>query len=511
MSKRAILYARVSTDDQADKGYSLPTQADACQKLAARLALEVSPALTFSDDCSGATLDRPALTQLRHVAHAGDTLIVYAFDRLSRDPIDLLVISRELEQAQLKITSVTEGDLPDGEMGGLLRYIKGREGEKEREKIMERSIRGRRAKAASGKWVGTSYPPYGYRRVGERQHCRLEIDEAEAAVIRDIFQRFIDGQPIMAIAREFDAARVPPPSRSRAGTHWYETTLKRIIRNQVYLGTLQQYGQTQHNPSLAIVHPGTWEAARARLALNRRQAPAGRQRDYLLTGFIECACGHRMHGCHIKPDQPKSYLYYICSIVSHRDPGCHESVLPLAKADAITWDWIMGILCDDERREKGLREYADQRAHEVQPIQSEAASIGELLAKVERKVSRYAAALGDEDDEIKTEALNQQLSLAAQELARLRERQAKLAGLIEQHEVSQGKIDEIRRMTAAIRRRLPGDPSTAQKRDLLDVLNVSVKLRRDEAGRRWLDLSCGIPDWAETVPADNHSSAIPTG
>ena len=506
MSKRAILYARVSTEEQADKGYSLPTQAEACRKEAARLGLEISPALTFSDDCSGATLDRPALTRLRQAVKAGDTLIVYAFDRLSRDPIDLLVISRELEQTELKITFVTEGDLPDGEMGGLLRYIKGREGEKERQKIMERSIRGRRAKAASGKWVGTSHPPYGYRRVGERQNCRLEVDEAEAATVREIFRRFIDGEPIMAIARDFDATHVPPPNRSKTGQHWYETSMKRILRSKVYLGTIEHYGQTMRDFKLAIVSLSTWEAARARLALNRRQAPVSRRREYLLTGFIECPCGHRMHGCHVHPNRSKSYLYYICSIVSHRDPGCHESVLPLAKVDAITWKWILDILCDDERREKGLREYAAGRAREVQPIQSEADSIGELLAKAERKVSRYAAALGDEDDEIAAAALQQQMGLAAQELARLRERAAKLAGLIEQHEVSQGKIDEIRRMTAAIRRRLPGDPSIAQKRDLLDVLSVSVKLRRDEQGRRWLDLSCGIPDWAETFPADIHSS-----
>ena len=95
--------------------------------------------------------------------------------------------------------------------------------------------------------------------------------------------------------------------------------------------------------------------------------------------------------------------------------------------------------------------------------------------------------------------------MAAQALARLRERQAKLAGLIEQHEISQGKIDEIRRMTSAIRRRLPGNPTYVQKRDLLDVLGIQVKLRRADTGRRWLDLTCGIPDWG--VQADTHSSA----
>ncbi|MCC6187646.1 MAG: recombinase zinc beta ribbon domain-containing protein [Anaerolineales bacterium] len=145
---------------------------------------------------------------------------------------------------------------------------------------------------------------------------------------------------------------------------WYFTTVKRILKSRVYVGFLHGWGATIRDKRLAIVHLGTWEAAQARLANNRREHSNGRKREYLLTGFIECACGHRMHGCHIKPKGTKTYLYYQCSAVSHRESDCRESVLPLTKVDGIVWGWIMEILCDDKRREEGLREYAGRRARD---------------------------------------------------------------------------------------------------------------------------------------------------
>jgi site-specific DNA recombinase len=63
--KIAAIYARVSTTDQADKGYSLETQIDACQRLAGREGYTVPESHIFVDDYTGTTLKRPALTKLR--------------------------------------------------------------------------------------------------------------------------------------------------------------------------------------------------------------------------------------------------------------------------------------------------------------------------------------------------------------------------------------------------------------------------------------------------------------
>ncbi|MCC6187647.1 MAG: recombinase family protein [Anaerolineales bacterium] len=215
MNKRALLYARVSTDEQATKGYSLPTQLDACRSEAARRNLIVSTQLTFTDDYSGATLDRPGLACLRAVVTTGDHIIVYDPDRLSRDDVDFLVICREFDRAGAELVFVNGGEVPNTPEGDIIRYLMGWKGKRERATIRERTMRGKRAKAAAGKWVGSSHPPYGYRRVGERRNVQLEIYEAEAAQVRDIFRRFVGGESILGMAASLTAAGVPPPNRSK--------------------------------------------------------------------------------------------------------------------------------------------------------------------------------------------------------------------------------------------------------------------------------------------------------
>ena len=63
--KLATIYARVSTADQADKGYSLPTQLEACQAMAQQEGYAVPDTHVFVDDYTGTSLNRPQFTQLR--------------------------------------------------------------------------------------------------------------------------------------------------------------------------------------------------------------------------------------------------------------------------------------------------------------------------------------------------------------------------------------------------------------------------------------------------------------
>ena len=63
--KLAAIYARVSTTEQADKGYSLPTQLEACQAMAQQEGYAVPDTHVFVDDYTGTSLNRPQFTQLR--------------------------------------------------------------------------------------------------------------------------------------------------------------------------------------------------------------------------------------------------------------------------------------------------------------------------------------------------------------------------------------------------------------------------------------------------------------
>ena len=97
------IYARVSTEQQAEKGYSISTQIEACQKKAMELGADTIK--VYKDDgYSGAYLERPALDSLRDALAAGlhDTVIVYDTDRLARDTMVLLLNMAGCSKALMK-------------------------------------------------------------------------------------------------------------------------------------------------------------------------------------------------------------------------------------------------------------------------------------------------------------------------------------------------------------------------------------------------------------------------
>src|SRR5205809_6015313 len=82
----AAIYARVSTTDQADKGYSLPTQLEACQAMARQEGYAVPETHIFVDDYTVTSLNCPQFTQLRDLVRQRlvRSVFVYDLDRLSR-------------------------------------------------------------------------------------------------------------------------------------------------------------------------------------------------------------------------------------------------------------------------------------------------------------------------------------------------------------------------------------------------------------------------------------------
>jgi site-specific DNA recombinase len=182
--KRAVIYCRVSTDEQA-KGYSLSTQLEACLKYAEANGFEVIG--TFKDDYSGATPiearpeGRVAYDMLsRGVA---DVLIVYRIDRLVRPPEDgdewdMPILIRSLAKAGREIHTLDLGRIETSFAGLLIAMLDGNNAGEEGRKIAERTTRGRTAKAHDQQVVGNGIFPYGYRKTGQGCTAGIEINAA---------------------------------------------------------------------------------------------------------------------------------------------------------------------------------------------------------------------------------------------------------------------------------------------------------------------------------------------
>src|SRR5215212_5060966 len=155
---RVHVYTRVSSQAQEDNT-SLGTQEAACRAWAAERSLAI--ASVAHDVWSGGDRHRPALDDLLDRLVPGDVLLSYDLDRLSRvGQVDTAVIIDRIESAGASVAFVTL-DFEQSETGALLRNVRAFAAALEREKITERTQRGKRARVASGKPLAGSKPPYG--------------------------------------------------------------------------------------------------------------------------------------------------------------------------------------------------------------------------------------------------------------------------------------------------------------------------------------------------------------
>ena len=183
--KRAILYARVSTDEQARSGYSLAQQIEALRACTDREGYEILEEVQDPAQ-SGATLARPGMDRVRDLVAAGGVSVVFAQDRdrIAREPAYHYLLRQEFEEYGTKMCALNdrgdespEGELTDGILDQLAKF--------ERAKTAERTRRGKHRKAREGKVVGTHAARYGFKFNATKD--AYEVNEVEMKVVRRIF------------------------------------------------------------------------------------------------------------------------------------------------------------------------------------------------------------------------------------------------------------------------------------------------------------------------------------
>jgi site-specific DNA recombinase len=241
----AAIYARGSTEDQG-KGFSIPTQIEACQKLAEREGHTVPESHVLIDEgISGTTMDRPGLRRLRELVQtqAIAAAIVYDPDHLSRNLGHQLLLAEEFERVRVKLLIVSH-PLEPGPEGWMFFQMRGALAEYERAKLLERTGRGTVGRIQAGHaWA--SGVPFGYRYVPEPHGGRGDVDDDEAALVRRIFALCVSGMSTRSIATQLTAERLPTPSERHhnhqsykvlpAGV-WGQQTVRQMLSNTAYPG-----------------------------------------------------------------------------------------------------------------------------------------------------------------------------------------------------------------------------------------------------------------------------------
>ena len=232
---RAAVYCRVSTDSQEREGTSLKTQLEHCLTYCHDKGYDAT--YQFSETYSGLSLERPELDKLRELIRneANRLIVCYSLDRLSRDPGHGVIITQELEKHSVKLETVTE-DVDNSELGKLISYIRGYASKVEAQKIRERTMRGKLARAKEGRipsGSGSTIYGYDYVRVSQENGGRRVINETEASWVRQVFDWLVnEGLSTNAITYRLRTLNVP----TKFGKIWNRESIQTMLKNPSYTG-----------------------------------------------------------------------------------------------------------------------------------------------------------------------------------------------------------------------------------------------------------------------------------
>jgi len=326
-----LIIARVSTIEQAEKGYSLDDQVEACNQRLTKEGITENIEVLIDDGYSGEFLDRPAINKLHEylALKIVDSVTFYDPDRMSRNLTNQLVLSDEIENTGARLLFVT-GDYDASPEGRLFYSMKGAVSAYEKAKIRERTLRGKRQKANQGKIVFNARP-FGYS--WDKDNSMYTIDEEQAKVARLMLDLLLNhGMGCRSIALELQHRGIVGPK----GSPLSDTTVHKVLSREMYCGThylfrqrVKKTGPKSREISNvpkedwipiqipAIFTREEWENAQIQLQKNKRQSRRNCQNEYLLRGVARCAHCHRClcpttRSAKRKKTGLKTYSYYNC-------------------------------------------------------------------------------------------------------------------------------------------------------------------------------------------------------
>jgi site-specific DNA recombinase len=489
-SKRAILYARVSTDEQARTGYSLAQQLEALREYADREGYQVLEEVT-DEGQSGASLARPGLDHIRDVVAAGgiDVVLAQDRDRFARKVVLNGLLDEELSKYGCRTKALNDyGD--DSPEGALMRGIQTQFAEYERAKIAERTRRGKERKAREGKILRGAKPPYGFRYNGAGEG--LVVHEPEMVVAARIFRMAAEGLGPQAIQTRLFEEGTPSPTGDPL---WPRRTLELMLRSDLYkshtleeiaglvsaevlarLDERAEYGvwwfgrksTTQYSvsesdgnggrryrkasttrirpkeertavPVPAYLPRGLVDQVRTALAASRPPERKRLARQWELRGLLRCSCGWKMT-THTATSRGNGadYHYYHCKQRKERRQACDcaQKALRAAAAERAVWGFVSRLLRDPKEIRRGMERLIEQeQTSRSRDPEHEAEVWAQKIADCDRRRSAYqdqqaAGLMTLEELGFKLKELGNARRAAERELAAIKDHRRRVEDLV---------------------------------------------------------------------------------
>lgn len=307
---KTAIYIRVSTEEQAKEGYSIPGQLKKLKAFCISQGWEVEE--VYADEgISAKDMERPDLKRMLKDIEEGkiECVLVYRLDRLTRSVLDLYKMLEIFEEHDCKFKSATEVYDTTSAMGRLFITLVAAMAQWERENMGERISFGYKEKVRQGKYP-LSFAPIGYDLNKEEE--KLYINEEEAKTVRLIFDLY-QNKGGNRVARHLNERQI----YTKSGNEWTDNTIMKIVNNHVYYGAIHWLDLLIENTHEPIISKEYWHDTQKVIAKRRTQSPRSATSDYIFSGKLRCnTCGGSMSGYYttskLVSGEIKKYPQYRC-------------------------------------------------------------------------------------------------------------------------------------------------------------------------------------------------------
>ncbi|MDK0556818.1 recombinase family protein [Clostridium perfringens] len=443
--KIIAIYCRVSTDEQAEFGYSIDEQKRLLEEWCK--ANDYIIYKCYSDrGISGKNIkDRPALKELLSDAKEGkfDMVISWKINRVSRKLEDVLKIVNLLEKNNITFKSYSEPFETDTPAGRMQFQMMALIGEFERGTIAQNVKMGMIAKAKYGNWcggrvLGYDLVPNNSPEEEKKGKNKLEINEKEAEIVRFIFNEYSKGKGYKAITNKMNKLGY----KTKKGNNFSVGSIRDILTNPVYIGEIrynvrQNWSEKRRrniNPNPirvkgkheAIIDRELWD--KVQLILESKKGKPSRIYDgeYPLTGILRCPkCGAGMvisRTTNTLADGTKKRIaYYCCGNWKNKGTSvCNSNTIRVDKANEYVFKKIEELVSNEAMIKAVVKNINKERKDKVKPAKRLLGDIDKELEKLDKRKRKIFEAYEDDiltKDEFQTRKneLNEKIRILEEE------------------------------------------------------------------------------------------------
>jgi site-specific DNA recombinase len=296
--QKALIYCRVSTEEQAQEGDSLDAQEKFCRQFAQNNGYDVF-GVYRDEGKSGTNLDRPALQDLLAKIQQDKSInavLVQETDRLARNTKDHLTIKALLQKADTRLISVAQPMLDDSPEGNMIDTILASVNQFQSDLNGRKTKKGLQQKFDSGWWPG--WAPLGYVNVAmeedpnsDRERKIVKKDEQKWHIIKEGFKMYLTGRYSVEYIND---ELFQKGLRSKTGKKLSHSIMTSTLKNPFYAGIMKWNSQEKKGNHTPMISVNQYKRIIQIMDSHNQYACRRRKHNFLLRGFVFCnMCGQR--------------------------------------------------------------------------------------------------------------------------------------------------------------------------------------------------------------------------